>query len=325
MRHLTWTDRLLIERHYNDGDSVRSIAKFLGFAPSSISDEIKKGLYEHLNSDLTKTVRYSAQIAEDAAKWAASAKGCPLKIGKNHKYCKMVSERILKGESPDSIVGDLKRREEWTVSTPTLYRYISAGYIPGVTSEKLWEKAKRKHSYSKVKKSARPPKGTSIEKRPSEINDRSSFGHWEMDSVIGKAKGKGESILVLTERFTRYEIIFKVADKTAKSVVSALSKIIPQYPQNTFRSITVDNGSEFSDFESMSQYAPVYYCHPYTSSERGSNERANRIIRRFFPKGESLKDVTQSDCERVANYMNRMHRKILGYDTAESLFLNALG
>lgn len=324
MRHLTWTDRLLIEKHYNQNDSIRSIARFLGFAPSSISEEIKRGLYNHTKSDLTEEKRYSAQIAEDAAKWASSSKGCPLKLGNNHAYAKEIATRIQNGESPDSIVGDLKTKGKWTVSTKTLYRYIDSGYIPGVTNSNLLEKTKRKRPYSKIKKASRPPKGISIEKRPEDINKRESFGHWEMDSVIGKAKGQGESILVLTERLTRYEIIIKVANKTANETTKALQRIIPKFPPNTFKSITVDNGSEFQDFESMKQYCPIYYCHPYCSSERGSNERANRIIRRFFPKGESLQNKTQRDCNRVSRFMNHMKRRILNYQSAADLFRKAI-
>jgi len=106
-----------------------------------------------------------------------------------------------------------------------------------------------------------------------------------VDSVIGRARGKNESVLVLTERKTRYEIIFKVRAKTAAATVAALKKIVKGFPKSTFKSITVDNGSEFQDADGIQTLAnTVYYCHPYTSCERGSNENANRIIRRFLPK-----------------------------------------
>ena len=142
-----------------------------------------------------------------------------------------------------------------------------------------------------------------------------------MDSVIGKAKGQNESLLVLTERLTRFEVIVKPEAKTAKAVVSALSKIVGGFPENTFQTITVDNGPEFSDCDGIQNLInTVYYCHPYSSCERGSNENANRIIRRFFPKKQSMKAVTQKNCDAVAHYMNNMHRKILGYRTAAELF-----
>ena len=142
-----------------------------------------------------------------------------------------------------------------------------------------------------------------------------------MDSVIGKAKGTGQTLLVLTERLTRFEIIIKLQNKTAQSVESALSKTISQYAPNTFQTITVDNGSEFSGYHQLKQHTQeVYYCHPYSSWERGSNENANRLIRRFFPKGQSIADRTQADCDAAAHFINHMHRKSLGYATAAELF-----
>lgn len=325
-RHFTWTDRLIIEKLYNSGISQREIARRLGFSSSSMSVEVRRGLYDHLNGDTWETEgRYSAQIAQDISDWNATAKGCPIKLEKNHEYAQTIANRIKGGESPDAIVGDMKNKGLWTVSTTTLYNYIDAGYIPGITNKDLSEKPKRKRKYSKVKQAKRPPKGPSIERRPDEINTRSTFGHWEMDSVIGQSKGKEQSLLVLTERKTRQEIIFKVSDKTSSSVVSALSKIVPQYPEGTFKTVTVDNGSEFSDYDGIKQYfSECYYCHPFTSSERGSNERQNRIIRRFFPKGHSLAGVNQSSCELVSTFINNMHRKILDYRSSQELFTKSL-
>ena len=321
-KRITWIDRLQIEKLFNAGASYRRIAKATGFAVSSIYAEVQRGLYDHLDSATWESVKhYSAQIADDDAKWQATAKGCSIKLDKHYDYAQSIAARILSGESPDQIVGDLKRQGRWTVSTVTLYRYIDQGFIPGVTNKALPVKARRKkRTYNKVR-AAKPPKGVSIEHRPSHIAARQFPGHWEMDTVIGKAKGKGQTLLVLTERLTRYEIILKLKDKTASSVVSALSKTAKHYPRGTFQTITVDNGCEFQDYTAMKRLASeVYYCHPYSSWERGSNENANRIIRRFFPKGQSLKNRTQRDCDAVARYMNSMHRKILGYATPQELF-----
>ncbi len=325
-KRLTWSDRLVIERLFNNGHSRHFIAKELSRAVSTISDEIRHGLYDHLDGGTWLTVRkYSAQIAQDHADWQATIKGVSIKLDKRHDYAAYVAEQIQEGRSPDQITGTLRKQGKWTVSTPTLYRYIDNGYIPGVTNKDLWEKPNRKRPYSHVK-AKRPPKGTSIERRPEEINSRTTFGHWEFDSVIGKAKGKLQSLLVLTERFTRYEIILRVRSKEMSETVSALRSIISQYPKGTFKTLTVDNGSEFQDCEGMehdqngNKHLTVYYCHPYTSCERGSNERNNRIIRRYLPKGMSFHAVTQATCDRIADAINDMPRKILGYATARELF-----
>ncbi len=318
---MTYTDRLMIEKLYNSGCSYRAIAQRLGFSVSSIHYEVKRGIYLHRDGDTWKDVpRYSATIADDDAVWQATARGGIVKLGHNHDYAKAVSTRIRAGESPDAIVGSLRREHGWTVSTSTLYRYIDKGYIPNVSNNDLLRKNMCKKSCRHVR-AARPPQGESIERRPEHINNRTAPGHWEMDSVIGKRSGKEESLLVLTERFTRFEIIVKMQDKTARSVDRALSKLKSDYPSGTFQTITVDNGSEFSDYSSIKRGTEeVYYCHPFSSWERGSNENCNKIIRRFFPKNQSMAHITQRDCDAAARFINNMHRKSLNYATAAELF-----
>lgn len=325
-RRLTWTDRLKIEALYNAGHTYRFISASLGFAVSSIHAEIQHGLYPHMGAELTRRpLHYSAQIAQDYADAQATSKGVEIKLGHNYAYAQTVAEFVSMGFSLDSIVGRLRKEGRWTVSTPTLYRYVDRGYIPGVTNKDLPEKSRRKRKPQEVK-AARAPKGCSIERRPNEIDTRLTFGHWEMDSVIGRAKGQAESILVLTERKTRFEIILRALAKTSAATVRALDSTLSKFPKGTFQTITVDNGCEFQDCEGMefdrkgNQRLTVYYCHPYTSCERGSNENANRLIRRYFPKKQSLADVTQKECDRVAAAINSMPRKILGYATAQEAF-----
>lgn len=317
-RRMTWTDRLIIEKLYNNGASYREVAAVVGFSVGAVYREIQRGLYDHLDSATYQYVRrYSAQIADEDARYQATSRCGAIKLGHNYDYAQAVASRILDGESPDSIVGVLKSQGAWTVSTTTLYRYIDFGFIPNVTNRDLINKRCKKRSYHKVR-AARPPKGVSIEKRPQIVLDRSTFGHWEMDCVIGKAKGKGEALLVLTERLTRYEIIFKLTAKNAESIHALVESTLSKYPHGTFQTITVDNGSEFASCYTLP--LPVYYCHPYCSCERGSNENCNRLIRRYFPKGQSMSDRTQIDADNAADKINGMHRKILGYKTARQCF-----
>lgn len=146
--------------------------------------------------------------------------------------------------------------------------------------------------------------------------------------TVSLLKGKRESLLVLTERKTRYGIIPRVPGKTSDATVSALEYALSKFPQNTFQTVTVDNGPEFQNCNGMeydkqgNKRLTVYYCHPYASCERGGNERNNCIIRRFFHKSKALCKVTQAACNRVADVINNMPRKILGYATARE-FLDA--
>ena len=186
-----------------------------------------------------------------------------------------------------------------------------------------------KKGYKKVRQK-KAPRGTSIEKRPEEIAERVSFGHWEMDCVEGKKKTK-KTLLVLTERLTRREIIRLMPDKTAESVVKALDSLEREIGIKKFRkmflSITVDNGGEFSDCEGIersyrgkSKRTTVYYCHPYSSYERGSNENQNKMVRRHYPKGTSFESVTVAEIARLEKWINNYPRQIFGFYSSEDLF-----
>lgn len=330
-RRMTWIDRLKIEALFNAKHTYRFIAKELGFTPGAIYAEVQHGLYDHLDGKTwLYTKKYSASIAQEYADTQATAKGVPIKLGKHYEFAAYVAAEIQAGKSPDVIVNTLKKQGRWTVSTTTLYRYIDCGYIPGVTTKNLLEKPHRKPRNSSVTPASKPPKGTSIERRPKDIATRQTFGHWEMDTVIGKAKGKKQAVLVLTERKTRYEIMVKLWDKSCKSVLRALDNTLSKYPKGTFKTVTVDNGSEFQNCYGMehdkkgNKRLQIYYCHPFTSCERGSNERANRIIRRFFPKGHSFAKYTSKDCQNVMEWMNNYPRKILDYLTPAQLFQEEL-
>ena len=325
-RRITWTERLIIEKQYNSNATYSAIAKLLKRSVSSIRYEIKKGMYLHRDSATWRDIpKYSADIAQKKTEWEQTGKGQILKLGNNHRYARYVADQIKQGHSPETIVQTLRQSNKWTVSVPTLYRYIADGLIPETTNADLWEKTKRKRTYNKVTPAKRPPKGISIEQRPRHINTRQQFGHWEIDCVVGKRQGHNESVLTLTERKTRYGIILKLTTRTAKEIAAKLLHLTSQYPPGTFKSLTADNGSEFSGYDDLRAIVPqVYYCHPYCSSERGTNERHNRIIRRFFPKRQSMKKRTQADCDQVAEYMNAMPRKILAYKTPQQLFTAAL-
>lgn len=326
-RRMDWSDRLRIEALYNKGHSYAAIAHEIGFAVSSVYVEIQHGLYPHMGAECTRRpFHYSAQIAQDYADYQATAKGVEIKLGHNHAYAKEVAQQVKQGISIDTIVNAKKQNGQWTVSTTTLYRYIDRGYIPGVTNKHLPEKPRRKQRKARAVKAAKAPKGLPIDRRPEFIANRNAFDHWEFDSVIGKAKGERQSILTLTERKTRFEIIFRAAAKTGVETVKALNRIIKKFPQGTFQTITVDNGSEFQGCYGMehdrlgAKRLTVYYAHPYSSWERGSNERNNRIIRRYFPKKTSFAKITQSQCDRVADAINSMPRKILNWKSAKDLF-----
>ena len=340
---LTRADRIKIEALLKEGLSKAKIAKHLGVHRSTIYNELKRGEYEHRNSDWTTEIRYSPDIAQEKAEENLKVRGTQLKIGNDIAYANYIEEKIVNEDySPAAVLGELKaqgREGEFntTVCVATLYSYIDKGVFLKLTNKDLPVKKNKKRGYKKVRKQqARAAAGDSIEKRPEEIDQREEFGHWEMDSVIGKRGVSKNVLLVLTERKTRDEIIFKLPDHTDEAVVAALDKLERRYGadmfKQIFKTITVDNGSEFADvnglersiLEEGEKRTHLYYCHPYSSWERGTNEVTNKMVRRKVPKGTNFDDKTDEEIEEIASWINGYPRRIHGYRSAGELFTEEL-
>lgn len=332
-KHLTFTDRLKIEAWQKFGIKPAQMAAELGVHISTIYRELKRGVYTHLNSDYTEEERYSPDIAEEKYRSNLKAKGAGLKIGNDHAYATYLEYKVsVEKYAPGAILGEIKREGlqfSTSISKTTFYRYIEDGVFLTITNKDLpVKKNKNKQKYNRVKPN-RAPQGKSIEKRPAEVAERRTFGHWEMDCVEGK-KGTKKTFLVLTERLSRYEIIRIMKDHTSASVLNALDSIERAYGANfskVFQSITIDNGSEFSDYEGLERSCcrkgyrtKVYYCHPYSSYERGSNENQNKMIRRHYPKGISLENVTPADTRKIEKWINNYPRKIFDYHCSADIY-----
>lgn len=333
-KHLTKADRLTIETMIKDGKSEKEIAERIGVHESTIYREIKRGQYMHRNSDYTEELRYSPDIAHQKYRENLKAKGPDLKIGNDQELADYIEKRIADdGYSPEAVLGEIKQKEmtfQTSISKTTLYRYIDMGLFVTITNKELPVKGRRKKKNKKVRRQARANAGDSIEKRPEEIDDREEFGHWEMDTVVGKRGESKHSLLVLTERKTRKEIITLLYEHTMEQVVKALDSLEKKWGDlfsQVFKTITVDNGSEFSNCTGMEKSAleegsrtKIYYCHPYSSYERGTNENQNRLIRRKVPKGENFDDRTEEDIQNVEDWLNNYPRKLFGYRTAQTMF-----
>lgn len=330
-KHLTKTQRLQLETLLRTKTPKKEIASVLGVHISTVYREIQRGTYEHLiGATWLYEKRYSCDIAEDKYRQHLKDKGRDLKIGHDHKLANYIEERIVKDKlSPLAVLGEIKNKGlvfDTTICVNTLYSYIEKEVFADITIHHLPMKDKRKKKKREVVVK-RAPKGTSIEKRPYEIKQRKTFGHWEMDCVCGSTNA---TLLVLTERLTRKEIIMPMINQKSESVIHCLNIIEHQYGKNfkkIFKSITVDNGGEFSDFERLekSKYGKgkrtvIYYCHPYCSSERGSNERLNREIRRLIPKGTDLSKFTREEIQRVEDWVNDYPRQIFNFATSKEMF-----
>ena len=165
--------------------------------------------------------------------------------------------------------------------------------------------------------------GKSISERSKHIELRKEFGHWEIDTVIGKKTSDQDVLLTIIERKSRYYKVIKIDSKSSKPVNDALLDYIMESKTKVaevFKSITSDNGSEFSGLSELESLVAMYFCHPYSSFERGSNERHNGILRQFIPKGRSINDFSEDEIMYYVDIINAKPRKNLGYRTPEEIF-----
>lgn len=337
-KHLTMHDRNKIAKMRKEGATMREIGAALHVSAATVCREIKRGSYTYMNADYLEVTDYIPERSHERYKANLAAKGPGLKIGNHRKYAETLETLIVDEDySPAAALHEVENHPEKygefgvRVCRQTLYSYVGKGIFMRLTIKDLpFRGSRQKKKTQKIEKSKRPPKGESIEKRPMEVNTRQEFGHWEMDLVVS-CRGGHKCLLVLTERVARQEIARIIPDKSAASVVRALDTIERKYGKmfpSVFRSITVDNGSEFSDceglersvFKNRGKRTKLYYCHPYCSSERGSNEKQNQMIRRKFPKGTNFDKVTKKEVDSAVEWLNNYPRKMLGWSSSNDLF-----
>ena len=338
--HLTEVNRFKIERMIRDGYSSREIADALHVHVSTINREKKRGACVQRDTELREREVYCADVAQRKYEENLRAKGPELKIGRNIELANYLENLIVDEKySPDAALAKAKEEGvtgDLSICRVTLYSYIDKGIFLRLTNKALPIKGERKSKTKKVVRLNRAPRGDSIEERPEEVAARAEFGHWEMDSVLGKQSNK-KRLLVLTERKTRHEIIVLLENGKTETVVAAINALERKFGQLRFRrifqSITVDNGVEFADYEGIQascieaeeERTHLYYCHPYSSSERGSNENANKLIRRWLPKGTDFTDLNDKQIRRIEEWMNNYPRRKLSYNTARDRYIKELG
>jgi len=294
---------------------------------------------KHLDWELREKHVYSSDRGQDVHELNATAKGPGLKLASDYEAAEFIRCRIVDHrESPDVVAFRMRQAGmDSAMCTKTLYNYIDQDVIPGVSNASLWEKRKRRKQRKRTlrRRAKTFARGTSIEQRPVEADNREQFGHWEMDLVAGPTAGSNAALLTLVERKHRLTIIRKLPDKTQASVLKALRGLErhhgPRRFRHIFKTITVDNGSEFLDVEALEtsefsrqQRTRIFYAHPYSSWERGSNENANRMIRRFVAKGRDIARFTRQAISHIEAWLNDYPRRILDFMTPNELFVNEL-
>jgi IS30 family transposase len=332
---ITFSDRLRIETLYKEKLSPTEIGLRLPNPKSrrTIERELMRGMVEQLDYEARYYKTYSAVKARESHATACERKGRQLKLGNDHKLEAFIEHCILVEKlSPYATEQRIKQAGFATrLCFKTIYNYIDAEVFLNVTNKDLWEKHKRKkRKYEQVRPAYTNLRGKSVSERPKEAESRQDFGHWEMDTVES-GKGDKTALLVFTERLTRYELVFKLASKTQSEVLRVLAmlerKLGAKGFRKRFKSITCDNGCEFLDWAGIERSirsrrarTSVYFCHPYHAWERGSNENANRMIRRFIPKGAHIGNYTDEQLAAVQDYINNCPRRSLAGMPASDLF-----
>ena len=334
--HLTEQDRstiqTLIEQKDKNGKRLFNnsyIANYLGVHRSTISRELKnrKSYRFLIRSGRTIEKPYNATDAHNNYLFKRGLSKGEYKLRKHSKMAKYIEDKIkIDKWAPDVIVGYMKTHNMFkndgfcSISTPTVYNAIRYGIIHVKLEDT--RRMKYKPEYEHKDKNSLPASKIpySIENRPEEINNRSTFGHFEIDTVVGTKRGKHECLLTMTERKTKFEIIFKISAKTSEEVVNKINQIkifMNRHYNKFFKSFSTDNGSEFSDFLNIIKdtKAKIYFCHPYCSGEKGTNEKQNSMIRYFIPKGTLIENYSFEDINNIATWMNNYPRKSLDYKT----------
>ena len=328
-RPLTGTERSLIEHLYKLGFTQTAIAKEVGVWPSTICRELRRGMVDQLNGDTWDYYRiYSPQKAQSRADYMKSAHGPDLKIGNRADYLAALEAHILTGSSPQDAITKVGNDYGVTISKTTCYRYIQMKLFPSLRYKHLPQGHPKKGKGTVSHANVSHPKHRSIEHRAKSIRNREEVGHWELDSVIGKAEGTGESCLVMTDRKTRGEIIIEARSKTAADTVHALQWLKCQIGRDwklIFHTITNDNGSEFADQDGIDALGvTTFYCHPQSPHERGTNEVTNKLVRRKLPKGKSMAKVTQKQATEVQHWVNHYTRPMFGGKSAADMLKEEL-
>jgi len=310
-RQLTENERYQICILLKEGFSKKHIASRLDRAPSTITREVKR------NTGLRGYRPAQAQRLTEQRRQGAT------------KYRKITEEvygwieTLIRQElSPEQVVDYLARHRGISLHFETVYQLIYADKAAKGDLYKhlrIVSKPYRKR-YGSYDSRGRIKNRISIDERPIVVETRSRIGDWEGDTIIGK--GRQSAMLTLLERKTLYSVIVRLTGKRADLLADALIQEM-QSLQTRIRTITFDNGLEFAEHQRIASAlkAKVYFAHPYSSWERGTNENTNGLIRQYFPKGTDFNTVTDNEIQHVMNRLNQRPRKTRGGKSPDELFL----
>jgi len=312
--HLTMEERYHIQALKNVGYKQVHIAKELNRNEGTISRELQR------NSS-SQTKRYSANTASKVAKdrrlYASRVS--------NKKMCleveAWISYYILEDFSPEQTSAILKKRNNIEISLVRIYQFVEEDRHTGGHLHKrlrFYHTGKRRAKYG-MKYKGRIDGRVSISQRPSIVDKKIRVGDFEIDTIVGNSKNG--AITTAVDRVTYLSKISIPTTKEAFAVEAELLRILSPI-KDKIMTITSDNGLEFTNHKSIANSldCDYYFCHPYSSWERGLNEYTNGLIRQYIPKGMSFKNITQEYIQMIEDKLNNRPRKALNWLTPNEAF-----
>lgn len=312
---LTFAERVIIETLLSQKKSILSIARQLGRNRTSIHKEVKKWV-------IKPTDKYNAELAQFCAKEEYLNKRNLDKINTYFKLKVFVYKGLLNDFSPEQIAGSIKDLHPndpiMSISYEAIYQHIYR-HRQSRLGRKLikllpYSHSKRRNKKRFGSKKSRIKDAVSIEFRPN-IQDRKQLGHWEGDQIVGV--GHKSAIATMVERKTRYTYIIFLKDRTSETMTQAVAKTLNNLIPEARKTMTYDNGMEMANHKWLTEHTgmDIYFAHPYSPWERGTNENTNGLIRRYFPKKTDFNNITEQQLKNAQNRLNNRPRKVLKYKT----------
>ena len=307
-KQLTEEIRYQISAYLKAGFTQTEISLFIGVHKSTISGEIRR------NSGLRGYRPKQAQIKSLERQQLRSRR----RIAQN--TWNLVERMLREDWSPEQVSKRLIDSGLESVSPEWIYQYIINDKIKGGNLHThLRCQKKRRKRYGVYSRRGQIPHQVSIDERPTIVDDRTRFGDWELDTVIG-ANHK-QALVTIVERKSRLTLIAKVMRKTADNVTDAIIRLLKPVSDYVY-TLTADNGREFAGHIKVAKklQADFYFAHPFSSWERGLNENTNGLIRQYFPKKHDFTTITNQQVKYVMNKLNNRPRKCLGFKTPNEVF-----
>ena len=324
---LTFEQRVQIKTHLEHLLRPAQIAKKLGRHRSTICRELNLwGIKDNFED-------YEPVLAHFYARDAFGIiRRFECKLIKHPPLLKLVIRKLKRRWSPQQIEGFLKRKfpkmKSMQISHESIYKYIYSVARGELKKELIsylrYNKSIRKSNVGSRKSSIRIKDRISIDSRPEEVDDRTVPGHWESDLIIGK--DRKTAIGTIVERTTRFAILVPLKNRTAQEVRKAFARELKKLPRELTKTITHDNGLEMAQHKMFTKQTDiqVYFCHPYSSWERATNENTNGLIRDFWPKGTDFNQLTSNQIKKVQKLLNERPRKVLNWYSPAEVFLDLI-